>query len=162
MEKTVLPENFDGTFRFTNPTDEDFPFQWNGKIYTFPKMSTSPMIILDATPVEVQSIRKKAAKKLAEREFFKSEKYKRLTSIEKANNAPALNSIMGANAYSIDDLSPVIQQCLEELPLTRASVVEAPKENTEEKLSLNRKGKPNTRVVGEGESLIEEARNTGN
>ena len=50
--------DFDGVFRFTNPTDEDFDYKWNNVIYTYPAMQTVPMVIKNETPEHVQQIRK--------------------------------------------------------------------------------------------------------
>ena len=74
--ETVLPPDFDGVFRFTNWTKEDFVGIWGSKEYHLPALSTSPMVIPDHSPLEIQHIRKKFAKDLAEREFYKSAKYK--------------------------------------------------------------------------------------
>ncbi len=158
MDKTVFPADFDGTFRFTNFSAEDFTARWNSRPYTFKANTTSPMIILDATPLEIQYIRKKFAKELAEREFSKSDRMKQLTSIERANNAPALNSFRQANAYSTEDIKDLIQRALEPLKLSRAEVGVPEVVKTEEKLTLNRRGRPNTRVVSDGEPLMDKAR----
>lgn len=158
MEKTILPADFDGVFRFTNPTDRDFTAMWNGKPYTFAKQSTSPMLIVDATPVEVQHIRKKFAKELAEREFFQSEKATKLQSVEKNPDGTArLNSIMAGNSYNESDLQSWIQRCLEPLPISKVIIGEPVKDDTESKLKLNRRGRPVTRVVTDDESLVEQA-----
>ena len=45
QETYTLPEDFDGVFRFTNFTDEDFTTLWNGQEYNFPKQSRTTMII---------------------------------------------------------------------------------------------------------------------
>ncbi len=157
MEKTVFPEDFDGTFRFTNWTGDDFTAKWNSKAYTFKANTTSPMVILDATPLEIQHIRKKFAKELAEREFFKSDKAKQLQTIERANNGPALGSIMGANSYSVDDLQSYIQRALEPLELSRADVAEVPRSRVEDKLSKDDEGNLVTDVVDKKVSLKDKA-----
>ena len=114
---TVLPKDFDGVFRFTNPSDEDFVFKWNKKVYLFPANKTTPMRILDATAIEIQEIRKRAAKQLAEREFYKSDRYKNLTVVERnSDGTPRLNSFQQGNVYSNDELKDYIQQCLTPLP----------------------------------------------
>ena len=71
----VLPEDFDGTFRFTNPSEEDFIGEWGSKEYHFPAGKTVPMVMPEYSPIEIQHIRKKFAKNLAEREFYKSKGY---------------------------------------------------------------------------------------
>lgn len=159
MEKgsTVLPPDFDGTFRFTNPTDEEFVGRWNSKEYRFPPMSTSPMLIIDATPIEVQHIRKKFAKELAEREFFKSQKAKELTSIERTQNGPAFQSFKQANSYSVNDLEKTIQKCLEPLPISSAIVTETPKQPIEEKLHRDEEGELVTTAIDKKMSLKKKA-----
>ena len=128
----VLPEDFDGTFRFTNWSDEDFVGRWGGREYVFPKQTTSPMVITEATPLEVQQIRKKFAKDLAEREFTKGEAFQRLLKQERnADGTGRLNSMHQAGSYGIDQLTPFIQKCLEPLPVSHAAVKAAPKEDLE-------------------------------
>lgn len=143
----VLPADFTGVFHFTNPSDEDFVGKWANKAYMYPALKTTPMVIMDATPLEIQNIRKKFAKELAEREFFKSERAKQMTSIERANNAPALNSIHQANVYSDSDLKEYIQKCLEPLPLAQQTITEIPRKNTEDTLSRDEDGELNTQPV---------------
>jgi hypothetical protein len=154
----VLPANFDGTFRFTNWTDEDFIGTWGSKQYHFPAKTTSPIIIHDQTPLEIQSIRKKFAKDLAEREFFKGNQYTKLLAQERNNDGSArLNSINQAGTYSIETLTPFIQRCLEPLPIARAVVTEIPKEVLEEKLSRNESGELNTEAIDKKTSLKKKA-----
>ena len=155
---TVLPEDFDGVFRFTNYSEEDFTAKWGGKSYTFPAMKTTPMIIMNASPVEIQSIRKKFAKEFGEREFFRSDKLKRLEASERINGSAVFNSFKQAGQYSDNDLKDYIQKCLEPLPMARAIVEEVPQENIEEKLTRTPKGKLRTRALEDGESLVEAAK----
>ena len=154
----ILPVNFDGTFRFTNWTDEDFIGKWGGKEYHFPSGTTSPMIISDQTPLEIQQIRKKFAKDLAEREFYKSLEYKRLQSQERnTDGTPRLNSIQQAGTYSMESLTPFIQKCLEPLPISTATVTESPKIPLEEKLTRNTEGELNTVAIDKKVSLRKKA-----
>ncbi len=122
-ESSVLPEDFDGVFKFTNASDRPFAAKWNGVEYAFPAMSTSRMIIAGATPEEVQHIRKKFAKEYAEREFYRSGKFKTMEDETPAGSgkSPAI--------YSGADLEPYINQCLEPLPVARASAKILPKED---------------------------------
>lgn len=149
----VLPEDFDGVFRFTNPSTDEFIGKWGGKSYTYPAMSTVPMIIHDATPLEIQNIRKKFAKELAEREFFKSSKAASMTS-----KVGELNSIHQANVYAEADLAEWIQKCLTALPVAQPIIAETPKIDTEASLSRTPKGKLRTRVLDEDESLVDTAK----
>lgn len=147
---SVLPKNFDGNFWFTNFTDEEFKAKWNSKEYTFPANATSKLIILDATPQETQSIRKKFAKELAEKEFFKSKKLSDLS----AQNTQALNSFRTAVTYTPNDLEGYVQRCLEPLPVAEISVTEVPKIDDELIGKRDNKGKRVTRIVDQDESLI--------
>lgn len=148
-----LPEGFDGTFRFTNWTDEDFSAKWNNILYTFPKGKMTPMVISTATPLEIQNIRKKFAKELAEREFFKSQKYEAL---DKKNVGVSFH---GAVTYTENDLTTYLQRCLEPLPVGEAKAEVQPTES-------EKRPKPGaTRIVksklsgdDKDESLVEAAK----
>lgn len=156
--ETVLPEDFDGVFRFTNPTIEDFVGKWGGKEYRYPAMTTSPMIIPEHSPLEIQNIRKKFAKDLGEREFFKSTQYSKLQAQERnTDGSPRLNSIQMAGTYSMNDLTSFIQQCLKPLPVSKALVTEADKEKLEDKLSRDESGDLNTVAIDKKTSLREKA-----
>lgn len=155
---STLPENFDGIFRVTNWTDEDFIGRWGSKDYLFPAKSTSPMIIINQTPLEIQQIRKKFAKDLAEREFGKGTAYANLMKQERnSDGTPRLNSIMQAGTYSVNDMTALIQKCLEPLPVGKAKVTETKKEKLEDKLSRNDDGNLNTEVVDSKKSLRKKA-----
>lgn len=157
QSSNVLPVDFDGVFRFTNPTEEDFTGFWNKKGYTYPAMSTSLMVIMDATPLEIQNIRKKFAKELAEREFFKSAKAKEMTATERVNNAPAFGSIHSARSYSDSDLKDYIQKCLTPLPIAQATIADMPTSKVEENLSRDEEGELRTTVVDKKTSLKQKA-----
>lgn len=118
----VLPADFDGVFRFTNFTDTDFKARWNKIEYTFPAMKTVPIIIPGATPEEVQNIRKKFARELAEKEFYNTEKFKYLNHPDRGSH-PA--------GYTESDLEPLIQKCLEPLPVGNVTAQAIPRDNTE-------------------------------
>lgn len=156
--ESILPADFDGTFRFTNWTDEDFVGVWGSKEYLFPKQSTSPMIIPDQTPIEIQHIRKKFAKDLGEREFFKSQKYTKLQGQERNNDgSPRLNSIHMAGTYTIADLTSFIQRCLEPLPVSKAIVTAVQRDAMEEKLTRDEEGNLNTEAIDRKTSLRDKA-----
>ena len=156
--ESVLPENFDGTFRFSNWTDEDFIGKWGSKEYLFPARTTSPLIIHDQTPLEIQQIRKKFARDLAERAFGNSASFEKLIKQERNNDvSPRLNSIHQAGTYSIESLAPYIQRCLEPLPTGTVIVSEVPKEPLEQKLSRNEEGELNTTAVDKKISLKKKA-----
>lgn len=159
--QSVLPEDFDGTFRFTNWTDEDFIGKWGGKEYTFIAQTTSPIIMHDQTPLEIQSIRKKFAKDLAEREYFKGKSYEnmRLREGEKDELGmikPRGHGMSHAGQYNLNDLIPFIQKCLEPLTVVKAEVTIAPKVLTEDKLSVDEQGELNTIAIQPKGDLIEE------
>ncbi len=161
--ETTLPEDFDGVFRFTNWSQEDFIGAWGGKKYTFPAETTSPMIIPEHSPLEIQHIRKKFAKDLAEREYFKSPQYEHNRLREGVKDEygmiqPRGQGMSHAGMYNLDQLTPFIQRCLEPLVLAKASVAKIEKTPIEETLTRNNKGKLNTEAIDPDESLTERAR----
>lgn len=152
----VLPSDFTGLFYFTNTwADEEFVGKWGGKEYHFPPSATSPMIIPEHSPLEIQHIRKKFAKDWAEQDFFKnSEHYKRLVGQERTPEGVAkLNSIHQAGTYTLDELTAGIQKCLQPMEIKRAGVVQAEPVDVEAKLSRNDDGALNTRPLDKSTSL---------
>jgi len=155
--EAILPQDFDGTFKFTNWTDEDFVATWGKKQYTFPAGTTSPILIMEHTPLEIQSIRKKFAKDLAEREYFKSQEYQNGLKRERnSDGSPRGYGNSYAGSYSLETLTPFIQKCLLPLPTANAIVTNAPMVNTEEKLSRDEDGELNTIAVKQNSDLKEE------
>ncbi len=114
-----ITDEFDGVFRFSNNSDEDFVALWNNKEYTFPARTRSPMIIQNESLENIQEIRKRFAYKWAEREWFKSEEYQRMSKL--GNGLPPTRQ----DAV----LEPLIQQCLDPLPLSKATVKEGKQRN---------------------------------
>ena len=147
----VLPSNWDGKFPFTNDSDEDFVFTWAKKAYLFPARTTVDMMRMNfnATPVEVQQIRKFAAKRWAEREFFKGPKAKQMEAVERnADGSPRLQSFHSARTYSDTDLTEGIQRCLTPLPEGEAKVADAPARDTIAELHVDQDtGQPVTSPV---------------
>ncbi len=148
-EKNVLPEDFDGVFRFTNFTNGEFKAKWNSVEYTFPPMKTTPLIIAGATPEEVQNIRKKFAKELAVEIFYGTKKFKDM------DKNPTGDWKRSAT-YTESDLAPFIQRCLEPLPAAQAKARALPKDDGE-KYHKDEEGKPVTRILKANESLRKEA-----
>lgn len=99
----VDPTNYqDGVFYFSNTADEDFTVLWNNIEYTFKAHTCSPILIPDATPVQVQEIRKRFAYKWAEQQWFAGKEYKRLVKIGKDKPATRDDKV----------LEPLIELCL--------------------------------------------------
>ena len=119
------PEDFDGVFKFTNATDEDFVTLWNNKEYTYPAGKTVPMVISNATLEEIQQIRKYFAKRLAEREYFKSKEYKK---IKNGTANPNGGGTLVPSMFNEELLQPWVNQCLTPLPMGRATVNTLPSE----------------------------------
>ncbi len=125
MKKTVekveiskdndLIDEFDGVFRFSNSSDEDFEFLWNNKEYIFPAHSRCPMVIANETSENIQEIRKKAAYKFAQRELLKSKKYHDIEKVASKHVSPA--------TYDENILDEYIKQCLSPLPIASAKSV---------------------------------------
>lgn len=113
----------DGVFYFTNPgllKDEnhkpaDFSVLWNNKEYTFQAKTTVPLVIAHEQPENIQSIRKKFAKKYAQAVFHQSKEYKDL--VKKGGLIPA--------TYDEDSsFKATIQACLTPLPKSQATIKE--------------------------------------
>lgn len=143
--KNVLPADFDGVFRFTNFTDQEFKARWGSVEYTFPPMKTTPMIIAGATPEEVQNIRKKFAKELAVQEFYKTPKFDKLNA-HIPGGIPAL--------YTDSDLAPIIKRCLEPLPAASLKATPIIKDEAEN-LTKDEDGNNVTKVIDKNKSLLE-------
>lgn len=145
--ETPMQDEFDGVFRFTNWTDEDFTSKWDNVEYTFPAQKTVPLLIPNATPEQVQSIRKKFALDLATHVFYSSKKYQSMdigVAASQEGKQPAL--------VSPTELEPLVARCLEPLPVSKATTKVVAKK--EVPLTKDEKGKTNTRVLDGEESLI--------
>lgn len=153
----TLPPEFDGVFKFTNWSTDEFIGVWGKKEYHFPANATSPMIIPEHSPLEIQHIRKKFAKDLAEREFFKSKKYEILRKPEGTLGNRTMSGIHTASTYTMDDLKENIQKCLKPLETGRVSVSDSKSTPIESKLSRNEEGELNTKAVSAKDSLKQKA-----
>lgn len=145
--ESVLPPDFSGVFMFSNPSNEDFVGIWGGREYLFPKMTTVPIVIPEHSPIEVQHIRKKFAKDLAEREFYKSKSYKEKAAQEGRPGHRNFSGIHQAATYTLSDLEPYIQDCLKPLPVSKLVSKPAERVKTEDKLHLRDDGTYNTEVL---------------
>lgn len=114
-----LTNDFDGVFRFTNATDEDFSGFWNNKEYVFPAGTCCPMIIANEPLENIQEIRKKFAYKLAVREFYKGKVYAKMSKM--GNGLPP--------TFDEKILEPWIEQCLKPLPIAKAKVKEGKRDS---------------------------------
>lgn len=156
--ETTLPRNFNGIFEFTNWSDEEFVGVWNKVEYRFPAKARSPMIIPEHSPLEIQHIRKKFAKDLAEREFFKSKKYEKIRSPEGELGNRTMSGIHTANTYSLDDLKDGIQRCLEPLQIKDAKIGIAPSRDLSKELKTDENGDLVSGAVGNDKDLEKLAR----
>lgn len=116
-------EEFDGVFKFTNASKEDFTAMWNNVEYTFPAETRCPLVIPNETAENIQNIRKRFALKYAQREFDNSTAGKAIAKEGQKHFSPA--------TYNEKLLEPFIQQCLSPLPISTAKVVKVPKKKTE-------------------------------
>jgi hypothetical protein len=137
LTQPTVPQVFDGRFFFTNPYKDDFTGRWNGTDYTFAAGTSSPLIIMDATPLEIQSIRKKFAKELGLREFYKSKAYKAMDNKKFGVTPPT---------YAEADIAPYIQRCLEPLPISTAKITTHAKKDPV--LKTDARGKKVIKVLG--------------
>ena len=155
--ENVLPADFTGVFSFTNWTDEEFVGVWGGKGYHFPANATSPMIIPEHSPLEIQHIRKKFAKDLAEREFFRGQDYEKLRSPEGILGNRTMSGIHTANTYTLKDLTDGIQKCLKPLEVKKAFVSTIETTPMEDVLTKDDEGNLNTQAIDKKVSLRKKA-----
>lgn len=157
MERVkMLPENFDGIVRFTNWSDEDFTGKWNSKEYLFKANTTSPLFMVDQSPLELLNICKKFALDLAIREWGKSQWYAdNLKRERNADGSPRGYGMQGAATYSIDQLAPLIQKGLYVYAASKAQVTEALRPNIEDKLHTDDEGRTVTKAVEKNASMLE-------
>jgi hypothetical protein len=150
--ESVLPPDFDGTFRFSNPDKEDFIGTWAKREYLFPAKSMTPIIIPEHSPLEIQHIRKHFAKQWAEKQFFKSKGYKTLEGQEGKPGNRNFNSIHQAGQYTIKDLEPYIKMCL--IPLDEAKLTARPMNvrKVEDNLSRGDDGEIQTEAIAGGQN----------
>lgn len=113
----TINEEFSGVYMFTNPTDKERKYLWNNREYTFPPMSTVPLIIQNETLENIQEIRKRFAYRMAEERFYESDEYKRMKDM--GNGMPP--------TFDPKILEPMIHECLKPLPVKRAIVKEGKK-----------------------------------
>lgn len=118
-------EDFDGVFRFTNATDEDFVTLWNNKEYTYPAGKTVPMVIANESLENIQQIRKYFAERLAKREFLKSKNFIKISNGIKDTMA---GRYVIPSSYNESELQPWIDECLKPLEIGRQKVKEIPEE----------------------------------
>lgn len=102
----IMSLDFDGVFRFTNDSDEDFVTLWNNQEYIFPAHKTVKLIIANETLENVQEIRKRFAYRWAVREFYKSKEYFKMSKM--GNGLPP--------TFDERILEPMIERCLTPLP----------------------------------------------
>jgi hypothetical protein len=120
-------------------------------------------VINDHSPLQILNIRKKFAKDLAEREFFKSQKYEAFRLREGVKDDMGMIQARGygmshAGQYSIDDLAPNIQKCLEPMAVSKIAVKKVPVVPLEEVLTRDDDNEINTIVLKQGGDLIAEKR----
>lgn len=121
----------DGVFYFTNPglfktknkqgeLTTDWAVLWNNKEHIFEGKTTSPLIIANEPPENIQTIRRKFAFKYAQAWFHQTKRYKDL--VKSGGLIPA--------TYDEDsEFLNVIQACLTPLPKSQAKVRELPRES---------------------------------
>jgi len=155
MERVkMLPENFDGIIRFTNWSDEDFVGKWNSKEYEFKANTTSPLFMVDQTPLEMLNICKKFALDLAVREWGKDKWYSdNLKRERNADGSPRGYGMQGAATYTIDQLAPLIQKGLYIYSASKAKVQEALRPKLEDKLHTDDDGQIVTKAVKKNSSM---------
>ena len=114
-----INDEFDGVFRFTNDSDEEFVALWNNKEYRFPAKSTVPLIIPNEPLENIQEIRKRFAFRWAEQQFYNSKEYEKMKKM--GNGLPP--------TFDPKILEPMIERCLKPLPVSRAKVSDGKKDD---------------------------------
>ncbi len=155
MEKIDVSTYEPEMFPFTNPLEKEVSLTWGKKIYTFPPRSTTNLLglISDATPLEIQGIRKEFAFRLSEQMFFASDEYKAM-----AAQAPA-GSNLTPPLIPMDKRIQFMQLCLEPLSKAHAKVKDMPEIDIESKLHIDpNTGKPVSKPIKKGEDLIGKAK----
>ncbi len=135
-----VPVEFDGVFRFTNPTDEEFTTMWNSVEYSFPAHASVPLVIPSESSDNIQEIRKKFAKRLGEKYFFSSARHNELNELTKKTGIPPLVDLEKEPVFI-----EFVQKCLEPLPIGKMTSKAVPKSHTETT--------EYTKVIGEKDSL---------
>lgn len=138
--------DFDGVYRFTNATDEDFIGLWNNKEYLYKAGTTTAMIIADEALENIQEIRKRWAYQIALREFYKGREYKDMVKMGKANPSTFNEAL----------LQPWVDECLKPLPIAKQVVKIKPKDNDRKyKGSKAIAGRDNPNIVFKDEPVSE-------
>jgi hypothetical protein len=135
---TPFTTEFDGTFKFTNPTKKDRKYLWNNKEYLFPAESTVPLIIMGEPPENVQEIRKRFAYRMAEERFYEGE------TAPTGENYNQMKNMGGGlpPTFTSGILEPWIEECLKPLPIKPAVIADVPKQRQNFKA---------TKALGQGE-----------
>lgn len=120
-----IQEEFGGVFYFTNPTKQERKYLWNNKEYVFPPESTVPLVIMGEPLENIQEIRKRFAFRMAEERFYESKEYAKMA--KQGNGIPP--------TFDPKILEPMIEECLKPLPIAKAKVKEAKKDNQRYKSS---------------------------
>lgn len=159
---------FDGRFFLTNPFSKDYTCKWNGVEYTFQAMTTAPLIIEDATPLQTQSIRRKFAADIGTAEFMRSAEYARVSGMEKkseghmpGNYIPLVKNLQTGEWDEASPIAKYALKCLEPLPIKEVKVGRPRKKEVEQKIDP-KTGRPIITVMNHEDqgarSLTEEAK----
>ncbi len=128
MDNTI---EFDGVFRFTNPTKKVRKYLWNNKEYSFPAESTVPLVIMGEPLENIQEIRKRFAYRMAEERFYEGE------TVPTGENYTAMSKQGNGLPPTFDSkiLEPWIEECLKPLAIAKAVVTDVPKDDHQYKAS---------------------------
>ncbi len=132
---------FSGVFMFTNPTKTERRFLWNNKEYIFPAEATVPLIIPTETLENIQEIRKRFAKAMAQERLYEGEPvlnrdgkivFEYHKAMEMGKGLPP--------TFDEKILEPFIEECLKPLPIKRIEVKEGKKLDDERKYKATKAG----------------------
>ena len=140
------PNYLNGVFYFSNASEEDFVALWNNVEYIFPAMTCSPMLIANEPPENVQEIRKRFALTWAQKQWYAGREYKKM--VKEGGRIPA---IPNEKVYE-----PLIQMCLNPLPIVQVKTKKKGEEKTRYKGSkpVNKKDNLNEIFKDDAESVV--------
>lgn len=125
---------------FTNWSETEFVGKWSSNEYTFPPLSTVPLVgkIKKATPEDCLYIRRKFAIELAQLEFYKSEKWKTMQEQASLLKIQQSNIPLTPPLYSEKIIEPLVEKALTPLPIA-VPTTKAITDDTAKKISRNSK-----------------------
>lgn len=139
MEPTIEKVE-DDLVPFTNWTEKEFIGQWASNSYTFPPLSTVPLVgkVKKATPEDCLYIRRKFAIELAQLANYETTAWKTRQEQASLLKIQQSNVPLTPPIYSEKELEPLVEKALTPLPIATTSAV-AMVDDTPRKISRRSK-----------------------